>query len=125
MTYVMLVEDDPVTLKINCGMLKKIGCKVDCACNGAHAIAICLNNYDLIILDCGLPDMDGFQIAENIRSLEKINKIPPRPIIMLSAYTLDQELRHKCELASINNFINKPIDSERLQQLLFEYATDF
>lgn len=122
MAYVLLVEDDPIALKLHYLMLKKMNCEVDCAINGNQALTMCLNNYDLLLMDCGLPGIDGLEVSKKIRQLEQENQIIPRTIIMLSAYTLDEDLKNQCELADINKFVTKPIRYETLEQLLLDYS---
>ncbi len=123
MAYILLVEDDPIALKVHYLMLKKLNCEINCAVNGSQALEQCLNNYDLILMDCGLPDMDGFEVSKKIRHLEKSNQILPRPIIMLSAYSLDKYLEEECASAEINRFIAKPIKYEDLRDLVSCYLS--
>ncbi len=118
MPYVLLVDDDPITLYVHHQMLKNWGYTVDCAVNGNQAIALCLNSYDLIFMDCGLPDIDGFTASKTIRELENIHQIAPRPIIMLSAYTHTEQLQAECIAANINCFITKPVSFEILKNIV-------
>jgi CheY-like chemotaxis protein len=117
-----LVEDDLIAQRVHYLMLEELQYKVDCAASGEEAIAKCLNNYSLILMDCGLPDMSGFEASMEIRVLEKKHKIFARPIVMVSAYALNDEFEQQCSLAEIDKFISKPIGYEVLRDLLLAYT---
>lgn len=113
-----MVEDEPVVQKVHLWMLRKLGCRVDIAENGGKAIKMYPNDYDLILLDCHLPDIDGFEVAQQIRILENKKRIKKQiPIIMVSAY-LQNELEPHCKLAKINEIIMKPVEIEKIESVL-------
>ena len=86
-----------------------MGYQVDIAINGRQTLNMCLNStYNLIILDAGLPDMQGVEVGKRIRILEKNNKTNRMPIILLSAYP-GNNLKKWCQEAEIDNFSTKPI----------------
>ena len=95
-------------------LLKKLHCKVDVAINGVEAVvAYSKNNYDLILMDCSMPKLDGFEATKNIRELEKKhNKKNNLPIIALTAHDNDSNNRNKCKKFGMNDFIAKPFKSE-------------
>lgn len=110
---ILLVEDEPIVQKVHRIMLEKMNCDIDIAVNGQQALTLFnANQYDAIILDIGLPDMSGIDVAIQIRN-SKINI----PIIALTADVTDGTQK-KCLDAGINTVATKPIDSEHLQQLL-------
>jgi len=115
--YILLIEDEPVTQKVHTIMLQKLGCKVDLAANGTQALSLCDNQYDIILLDCGLPDIDGFELDKLLRQREAALGIVNRPHIMLTAFTFEA-LEPDCKTASINEYVTKPIAYNNLQALL-------
>ncbi len=106
---ILLVEDQPIIQRVHSIFLKKMGYQVDIAINGKQTLEMCLSNtYNLIILDAGLPDMQGVEVGKRIRILEKNNKADRRPILLLSAYPANN-LKKWCQEAEIDNFSTKPI----------------
>jgi DNA-binding response OmpR family regulator len=86
-----------------------MGYQVDIAINGEQTLKMCLSSiYHLIILDAGLPDMQGVEVGKRIRLLEKNNKVNRKPIILLSAYPANN-LKKWCQEAELDNFSTKPI----------------
>lgn len=95
-----------------------MGYQVDIAVNGQQTWEMFSNNtYSLIILDAGLPDVQGIEIGKRIRILEKNNKTNRVPIILLSAYP-SNNLKKWCQEAEIDNFSTKPIPYEDLYIML-------
>lgn len=95
-----------------------MGYQVDIAINGQQTLDMCLRgSYNLIILDAGLPDMQGVEVGKRIRILEKNNKANRMPIILLSAYPANN-LKKWCQEAEIDNFSTKPIPYKDLYIML-------
>jgi DNA-binding response OmpR family regulator len=95
-----------------------MGYQVDIAINGQQTLDRCLSStYNLIILDAGLPDMQGVEVGKRIRILEKNNKANRMPIILLSAYPTNN-LKKWCQEAEIDNFSTKPIPYKDLYIML-------
>ncbi len=117
---ILLVEDDPIVQKIHKAFLSKMGYAVDSAINGEQAIALYSPEYDLILLDANLPDLDGFAVAEYIRKQEMQTHCSPKPIILLSAYPIEY-VAQACLQAKINAFFNKPISYESLKMIIDQY----
>lgn len=106
---ILLVEDQPIIQRVHSIFLRKMGHQVDIAVNGKQTLEMCLSStYNLIILDAGLPDMQGVEVGKRIRILEKNNKAHRRPILLLSAYPANN-LKKWCQEAEIDNFSTKPI----------------
>lgn len=95
-----------------------MGYQVDLAENGQQTLEMFSSNlYSLIILDAGLPDIQGIEVGKRIRILEKNNKANRMPIILLSAYP-SNSLKKWCQEAEIDNFSTKPIPYKDLYLML-------
>lgn len=112
---VLIIEDEPLVRMVHEKMLFEIGCHVNTAANAKEALAMITNNYDFVLLDIGLPDMDGIELAVEIRRREGIQK--HASIIIVTAYT-DKNLKHKCFSIGINQILNKPINIKELKKLV-------
>jgi CheY-like chemotaxis protein len=115
--YVLLVEDEPIAQKVHTTMLQRLGCKVDLAINGTQALAMCANHYDIILLDCGLPDIDGFELDKELRKQEQALGIKSRPHIMLTAFNFET-FADDLKACTINDYAIKPIAYNNLQALM-------
>lgn len=112
---VLLVEDVPANRKVASTMLRKLGVQVDIAENGLHAlIQWKTGEYDLIFMDCRMPEMDGYQATRIIRQQEK-GKIVP--IIALTANVTPRD-RQRCMLAGMNDIVTKPFSKADLANAL-------
>jgi len=92
------------------------------AINGREAVEIIkLRHVDLILMDVQMPEMDGMEATQNIRKLDvrNVNKLP---IIALTAGALSEE-KEKAINSGMNDFLTKPIDTERLKNILSKYLT--
>ena len=118
---ILLVEDDAIAQRAHRLMLKEMQYNVVCAASGAETIALCLENYFLILMDCGLPDMNGFEVSKEIRSLEKLHNVHPRPIVMVSAFELNAQFQQECLIVGIDKYIIKPISYDSLHDLVLSY----
>lgn len=113
---VLLVEDNPANQKVTLLFLARFGFNADLAQNGAEAVeAFAKKNYDLILMDCQMPGMDGFAATREIRSRESQGK--RTPIVALTANALDEE-REKCFEAGMDDHLAKPFRKADLNRLL-------
>ncbi|OGT61847.1 MAG: hypothetical protein A3F14_03170 [Gammaproteobacteria bacterium RIFCSPHIGHO2_12_FULL_43_28] len=112
----LLVEDNPVNQVVITKMLQEMGCQVDIAGDGKQTIALLAKGrqYDAIMMDIGLPDIDGFEMAALIRQKVHLNKIP---IIAMTAHVMESDQK-KCFTVGMNDVITKPIPYEQLHQTL-------
>lgn len=109
---VLLVEDVPIIQTVHVRLLEDLNCEVDLAKNGKETLILYRkNNYDLIFLDIGLPDISGTEICKFIR--EQKSQIP---IVALTANGF--EIREQCIDAGMNCFIQKPADRQTLRGVL-------
>jgi len=113
---VLLVEDNAINGRVGQRMLEKLGCRVRCVVNGEEAItAIGSDRYDLVLMDCQMPRMDGFEATQVIRAREDPQH--RTPIIALTASALESD-RARCLRAGMDDFMSKPIKREDLAKLL-------
>lgn len=118
---ILLVEDDPIIRHIHRTFLEKMEFQVDVSVTGTQALKMYESGfYHLVILDGGLPDMSGLELAKKIRKLEKENKLPRKSILLLSAYS-SELLKSWCKEAEIDSFLVKPVDYEDLSLILESY----
>jgi signal transduction histidine kinase/CheY-like chemotaxis protein len=120
---ILVAEDNPVNQLVVQGFLKKRGYNVRLVTNGLAAV----NEYQrdpsatqLILMDCEMPEMDGFEATRQIRRLERQQQLPAVPIIALTAHILDEHRQHGAE-SGMNDFIGKPLDSAKLYSTLEAY----
>ena len=115
---ILLVEDNPVNQKVALAMLKKLGFRTDVVANGLEAVkALQTVPYDLVLMDCQMPEMDGFEATRAIRQKESAASNPCIPIIAMTASAMQAD-RKKCLQAGMNDFIAKPVQSEELAVML-------
>ena len=112
---VLLVEDNQVNQMVAKGMLTKLGCQVAVAGHGGEAIAYLEQQpVDLVLMDCNMPVMDGYEATRRIR---QSGRWPNLPIIALTANALPDE-RERCQAAGMNDYLAKPFRREDLTALL-------
>ncbi|MBN1846919.1 MAG: response regulator, partial [Sedimentisphaerales bacterium] len=113
---VLLVEDNLVNQKVAVGILKKYGCQVDVAGNGAEAVDMfSRHHYDLVFMDCQMPEMDGYEATAVIR--QKQQGQDHIPIIAMTAHTMHGD-KEKCLNAGMDDYIPKPVKREHLREML-------
>jgi PAS domain S-box-containing protein len=110
---VLLAEDNLVNQKVGVKLLEKIGCTVEVATNGKEAVrAWESGHFDVIFMDCQMPEMDGYEATRQIRSRESASH--RTPIVALTAHAM-KGADEECRTAGMNDYITKPIDSELLK----------
>jgi signal transduction histidine kinase/DNA-binding response OmpR family regulator len=113
---VLLVEDNPVNQAVALGMLEEIGCDTVVAINGHDAIEhIAKGKFDVVLMDCEMPVMDGFETTAAIRSQR--NSASYVPIIALTANAIDGD-RERCLASGMQDYLSKPISVENLRGTL-------
>lgn len=121
--HLLLSEDNPVNQEVALGMLRNFGCTVEVAQNGLEAIeAVRHNTYDLVLMDCMMPEMDGYKATGEIRRLQKTGILPNFPIIALTANAVEGD-RERCLEAGMNDYLTKPIKGKDLYQMLQKWLS--
>ncbi len=114
---ILVVEDNLVNQKVAIFMLQKLGCKVDLASNGKEALEkVQTDDYDLIFMDCQMPEMDGFTATDRIRNLEDSIK-KKVPIVAMTA-SVTKEYKNKCLESGMNDYISKPVKVDDFKEAL-------
>lgn len=112
---ILLVEDNPVNQLVAKGMLAKLGCQVQLATQGAEALELLeQNEFDLVLMDCNMPVMDGYEASRHIR---QSGRWPHLPIIALTANAMPEE-RERCRAAGMSDYLAKPFRREELLALV-------
>lgn len=121
-TKVLLVEDNSVNQRVASLMLGKLKCVFDAVCDGEQAIAATQHTrYDLILMDCQMPIMDGLEATQIIRE-NSSNPNQHTPIIALTANVFEDD-KQRCLEAGMNDFLSKPIRLDTLRYALDMWAT--
>ncbi|MCE7766304.1 response regulator [Pseudomonas putida] len=112
---ILLVEDNPVNQLVAKGMLAKLGCQVQLATQGAEALEqLERDDFDLVLMDCNMPVMDGYEASRRIR---QSGRWPDLPIVALTANAMPEE-RERCRAAGMNDYLAKPFRREELLALV-------
>ena len=102
-------------------VMARLKCQVDVAGNGLEAInAVKNKSYDIIFMDCQMPEMDGFQATAQIRALS----LDKQPFIIALTADAMQGDREKCLQAGMDDYLNKPVKAENLTRMLEKYGND-
>lgn len=113
---VLLAEDNRVNQQVAARMLQQLGCSVDIACNGREAVNKWGSGaYDIVMMDCSMPDMDGYQAARHIR--ERENGQRRIPIVAVTANAMAGD-RQACLDAGMDDYMSKPIRFQELHTVL-------
>jgi len=116
---VLIVEDNLVNQEVAAGILENIGCRVTTMGNGSYAVDVFgRQRFDLVLMDCEMPVMDGFEATRRIREIEAHRGAVTRtPIIALTAHAL-AEIREKCLHSGMDDFLVKPFDDLQIGEAL-------
>ncbi|MBF0614398.1 MAG: PAS domain S-box protein [Magnetococcales bacterium] len=114
----LLVEDDPINCKVISVMLRKLGLEFDSAENGAEALGkLGLASYDLVLMDCQMPVLDGFAATRQWRAQEAASGARRVPIVAVTAYALQAD-KDRCLAAGMDDYLAKPLNFHDLESTL-------
>lgn len=116
----LVVEDNMVNQRVAIAMLRRLGFETDAAANGEEALQLVQTShegFDVILMDCQMPMMDGYETTRCIRNWEKKNGQGSTPIIALTADALPGT-ESACRESGMNDYLSKPVRKENLRQVL-------
>lgn len=117
---ILVAEDHPVNQKMMIKILEKLGCRVDTADNGIEAVKRTEQfAYDLVLMDCQMPEMDGYSATAEIRRRED----PSRriPIIAVTAHAMAED-RKRCLKAGMDDYMSKPVQKEAVSEMIRKWV---
>lgn len=122
---ILYAEDNPVNQRVTQLLLQKIGVKCEIAINGQEAIEMYKNNqFDLILMDMQMPEVDGIESAKQIRQIEQNSGVDdPVFIVAVTANTFSED-KQKCFNAGMNDFISKPFKEAELKRIIKNAVTN-
>ena len=115
---VLLAEDNPVNQEVAIDMLASLGCQVTMAATGREAVAVLMQAaYDVALMDCQMPELDGLEATRMIRAQEAEAGHQHMPIIALTANAFAQD-REACFAAGMDDYLSKPFTLDQLHAAL-------
>jgi two-component system sensor histidine kinase/response regulator len=118
---VLVAEDNAVNQLVVVRLLERLGCDVEVAANGQSALErFAAARFDLVLMDCYMPEMDGFEATTRMRAIDREGE--RTPIIALTASVLDSD-RRRCAEAGMDEVLAKPVQAERLADAVGRWTT--
>lgn len=116
---ILIVEDNAMAMLASRAALESFDCKVMEAVNGAQALEMAATHgFDLILLDIGLPDISGIDVAKKIRQQEQQSQHTPAVIVALTAHAAESSWCQRAREAGIQNILTKPADHAQLSEIV-------
>ncbi len=121
---VLVAEDNSISTKVIRGMLRKLGLEPDTVSNGAEALqSLREHSYDLVLMDCEMPVMDGFTATRALREWEAREQRPRIPVVALTAHILGEH-KERARLSGMDGHIAKPVELSQLRELLGHWVLE-
>ncbi|MDQ5984422.1 MAG: Signal transduction histidine-protein kinase BarA [Syntrophus sp. SKADARSKE-3] len=121
---ILVVEDNPTNQEVALTMLRNLGYRAEAVCDGAQAIEMLKEvPYDLVLMDCQMPEMDGYEATRQIRLPDSGVWNPDVPIVALTANAMTGD-RKKCMMAGMNDYLAKPIQPKELAKILHRWLKE-
>lgn len=115
---ILIAEDNGVNQRVIVGVLRRLGYRGDVVETGRAAVeTLRERDYDLVLMDVQMPEMDGLEATRIIRRSAETERNRHTPIVAMTAYAMDED-RERCFQAGMNDFLSKPIQRESLQSVL-------
>ncbi|MFC3607157.1 response regulator [Stutzerimonas tarimensis] len=115
---ILVAEDDSTSTKVMRGMLTKLGLQPDMVSNGEEALqAIKARPYDLVLMDCEMPLLDGYSATRRLREWESIQGRPRTPVVALTAHVFSEH-RERARNAGMDGHMSKPVELSELRELV-------
>jgi len=120
---VLVAEDNTISTKVIRGMLGKLSLQPDTASNGEEALeAMKAKRYDLVLMDCEMPVLDGFSATRRLREWEAANQRAHTPVVALTAHIL-AEHKDRAKQAGMDGHMAKPVELSQLRELIQYWAS--
>ncbi|WP_320042865.1 response regulator [uncultured Desulfobacter sp.] len=121
---ILIVDDIDTNVVTVREIIKKQGYQTDSASNGIQAVEkVEQNKYDLIFMDCQMPEMDGYEASRRIREYETLEDLMATPIIAMTGNAFEKD-RQACKAAGMDDFISKPVNPHALIELINMYKSE-
>lgn len=118
---ILLTEDNRINREFTTEMLESMGCVVDHAENGELALRKCAQeSYDIILMDCQMPVMDGFEAANAIQAMKSRGEVGDVPVIALTANAMEGD-RERCLRAGMHDYLSKPVRRSNMEAMLVRW----
>jgi len=118
---ILVAEDNAVNQKLAVTLLRNMGFRADVVANGRDAVeAHSRSSYDLILMDCQMPEMDGYEATARLRQLATGDKVR---IVAMTANVMEGD-REKCLAAGMDDYLTKPVRTSELKRILKLYLGD-
>ena len=115
---ILVVEDNPVNQLVARRTLERLGHEVAVASSGEEALAVLSSSsFDLVLMDCQMPGMDGYETTRHVRDLEATGKLKRTPIVALTANAMNED-RGRCLAVGMDDYLSKPLDLTALKAAL-------
>ena len=119
----LLVEDNAVNQDIALGVLERLGYRADVVDDGVEALKVLgQSDYDLVLMDCQMPNMDGYEATRHIRQSSTPVRNHAIPIVAMTAHAMAGD-REKCLEAGMIDYLTKPVDSRLLDRTIERWLT--
>jgi CheY-like chemotaxis protein len=116
---ILVVDDNEINQVVACKFLQKLGCEVEVARTGCEAVeAVTRTAYDAVLMDCEMPEMDGYEATREVRRREE-GTPNHLPILALTGHASDEEVQ-KCRQAGMDRVMTKPVTVSALRANLRE-----
>ncbi len=116
--HVLVAEDNPVNQKVAARTLEKLGFRARIASNGAEALAALeRERFDLVLMDCQMPEMDGFEATTRLRAAERASGAPRMAVVAMTANAMAGD-REQCLAAGMDDYIAKPFNPQELLRII-------
>ena len=120
--HVLVAEDNPVNMEVARQYLIDLGCRVEIAENGQEAVTACeKRRYDLILMDCQMPILDGLSATRKIREIERRTEAVAMPIVAVTANAYEED-RRACIDSGMDDYLSKPFTPEQLSDVLLKWV---
>nr|WP_306669883.1 hybrid sensor histidine kinase/response regulator [Pseudomonas sp. BMW13] len=121
---ILVAEDNSISTKVIRGMLGKLNLQPDTASNGEEALsAMKAQPYDLVLMDCEMPVLDGFSATEQLRAWEQSEQRPRTPVVALTAHILNEH-KERARAVGMDGHMSKPVELSQLRDLIEHWIAE-